>query len=1408
MHLFRAPHRPRTLAATVALTLATAGLAAVGLVGLGVPAAQADTAPADTSLPATVSADPLPTVQIDGVVWKQLIVGNTVYVGGEFANARPAGAAAGTNLVPRSNFLAYNLTTGDLITTFAPSFNAQVKDLAVSPDGTKLYVVGSFTSVNGTARYRAAQFDLTTGALTAWKPTPNSTVNSVAASNSTVVLGGAFGVVNNTTRVNVAAVSSAPAATLLPFNPTMSDGSVQDMAMSPDGSQVVIAGSFTSVNGSSTPGYGLARLDLTSSALLSLPVNTQVRDAGTQSGVLSLETDGTNFYGSGYHFGGGGNMEGAFSADWATGTMRWIEDCHGDTYSAYPVGNVVYEASHKHYCGNSGGFPQTNPWTYHHSTAVTNDVRGTNTADIYGYPDHAGQPRPEFLDWYPVWATGTYTGKGQAVWTVTGNSDYVLYGGEFPKVGNVAQQGLVRFARAGIAPNKVGPTLKSANFNLTALSVAGGAVRLTWPGNPDPDNATITYKLYRSSTNDPPIYQNTVTAHFWQMPVNKYIDTGLTPGSSQRYRVVASDPYGNTAMSDWITVTVASSGTLSTYASDVLAASPDHYWRLGEGTGTTSYDWGGVSDLTRGTGTGWTSPGAITGDTDGASTFSGDSTGVANNTDAAVTGPDTFSVEAWFKTATTRGGKIVGFGNASTGTSGSYDRHVYMTNAGKLIFGVYNNTVSTLTSPASYNDNAWHHVVAEMSSAGMALYVDGVRVARRSDVTTGQAYAGYWHIGGDNLNGWTSQPTSNYFNGSIDDVAVYPTALSTETVRQHYTDSGRSTTAPAAPTDAYGKAVYQADPDLYWRFAEPSGSAVADSSQSGGIGGTLSGSYTRAQAGPLAGVAASTSAGVTFAGTQGSSGASNITFSSPQVYTLEAWFKTTSTSGGKIIGFGNAATGNSSNYDRHVYLTNDGKVVYGIYNGGTNTITTTGSYNDGAWHQVVASQGPGGMRLYLDGVLQGTNAASQAEGTTGYWRIGGDVTWGSSSNYLAGTIAEVAVYPTVLDAATVSSHYTLGSTGQAPNQLPTAAFTSSMAQLAGTFDGSGSADPDGSIASYAWDFGDGSSATGATPTHTYAAAGTYTVTLTVTDNRGGTGTVTHQVTAVANQAPTAAFTATPTGRTVAVDGSASADPDGSVTAYAWDFGDGSSSTGATASHTYAADGTYTVTLDVTDDSGAHGTVSHDVTVAAPTDPTVAADSFGRSASGGWGTADNGGAWTSVGTASRFSVAGGLGLQSLPAGITDESRLNAVAARDVDVTASVGLDKLPGSNYVFAYVGARQGSATGYAARVRFNPDGTVGVHLLADNTALVGASTVPGITVAAGERVQVRFQAQGTSPTTLRVKIWKAGTAEPSAWTYTRTDSTAADQVAGAISLKSYSPTVGNSPIAVSWDDLAVVNLP
>jgi PKD repeat protein len=141
------------------------------------------------------------------------------------------------------------------------------------------------------------------------------------------------------------------------------------------------------------------------------------------------------------------------------------------------------------------------------------------------------------------------------------------------------------------------------------------------------------------------------------------------------------------------------------------------------------------------------------------------------------------------------------------------------------------------------------------------------------------------------------------------------------------------------------------------------------------------------------------------------------------------------------------------------------------------------------------------------------------------------------------------------------------------------------------FDGSGSTDPDGTVAAYDWDFGDGNGTSGATPVHTYAAAGSYTVTLTVTDDTGrnDSDSASVQVSGPVNQAPTAdpggPYTAQP-GAAVAFDGTGSSDPDGPIVSYAWNFGDGAAGSGPAPTHAYAADGDYLVTLVVTDEGGA------------------------------------------------------------------------------------------------------------------------------------------------------------------------------------------------------------------------------
>ena len=183
-----------------------------------------------------------------------------------------------------------------------------------------------------------------------------------------------------------------------------------------------------------------------------------------------------------------------------------------------------------------------------------------------------------------------------------------------------------------------------------------------------------------------------------------------------------------------------------------------------------------------------------------------------------------------------------------------------------------------------------------------------------------------------------------------------------------------------------------------------------------------------------------------------------------------------------------------------------------------------------------------------------------------------------------------------------------GPTNQSPDANFSANPTNGEEPLEVSFDASGSSDSDGSIISYNWDFGDGSSGSGETVTHTYDSAGNYTVELEVVDNDGATDTTTQKidVSPPPSDPPTASFTANPTsGETpleVTFDASGSSDPDGSIASYSWDFDDGTTGSGVNTSHTFESSGTYTVTLTVTDNDGASDSTHTSISVSSP--PTV------------------------------------------------------------------------------------------------------------------------------------------------------------------------------------------------------------
>jgi PKD repeat protein len=277
------------------------------------------------------------------------------------------------------------------------------------------------------------------------------------------------------------------------------------------------------------------------------------------------------------------------------------------------------------------------------------------------------------------------------------------------------------------------------------------------------------------------------------------------------------------------------------------------------------------------------------------------------------------------------------------------------------------------------------------------------------------------------------------------------------------------------------------------------------------------------------------------------------------------------------------------------------------------------------------------------GIDNCVTVSATAAGTTASWNITGQINTVDHFTVFASQdganlmwLADVPTTTSSLDLATFglnAGNYTIfvKAVGQAsmtnkisagvqitvPNQPPTAALSVINASTKSSLTGSvtapasisastaGSTDLDGSIVASTINFGDGSApVSGSNASHNYPTAGTYTITGTVTDNLGATASKSAAIViSNSNLPPTAAIAATPSSAyapaTVSVSAAGSSDPDGTIASSVISFGDGTSASGLTASHTFSAAGVYTLTAKVTDNLGASSTAGTSVTVKAP-----------------------------------------------------------------------------------------------------------------------------------------------------------------------------------------------------------------
>jgi PKD repeat protein len=304
-----------------------------------------------------------------------------------------------------------------------------------------------------------------------------------------------------------------------------------------------------------------------------------------------------------------------------------------------------------------------------------------------------------------------------------------------------------------------------------------------------------------------------------------------------------------------------------------------------------------------------------------------------------------------------------------------------------------------------------------------------------------------------------------------------------------------------------------------------------------------------------------------------------------------------------------------------------------------------------------------------------------------HWDFGDDAT--STQQNPTHTYSSTAYYNVTLT-VTGASSATDSETKQVwagVNQNPNADFTFTTDNLTVEFTDT-SDDPDGTIVSWSWNFGDGNTSTTQHPVHSYASDGTYTVILTVTDNGGLTDDISKPVTVSGpvNLPPIADFTFASDGLTV-IFTDQSIDPEGAIAGWAWDFGDGKTSIAMNVGHTFTAAGTYSVTLTVTDSGSIVDSISKDVTVSsestAPeadftfeangltvnfTDESRDPDPDGTITSWSWDFGDSG---TSTQQNPNYTYASS-GMYTVTLTVTDNNGLTDPVSKDVTVSDGGGV----------------------------------------------------------------------------------------------------------------------------------------
>ncbi len=396
------------------------------------------------SLPAWADPVPFPETprngwDVNGVVYALEVVGDTVYVGGDFTEAR---APNGTDVAPRANLAAFRLSDGGLL-PFRADTNGDVRAIAATPE--RVFVGGEFTRIGGVSRAHLASVDPADSSINSFAPDPDGVVRALVRDRSRLYVGGLFTSIAGVRRDRVAAISPVSGSAIAGFAPVV-NSEVRAIAPSPDGTTVYLGGRFTRINGADRQYLGAVNASSGATGI-------EFDDVGGHVFGVDVSPDGDMLYGA---VGGTQNRAKAWTVD--DGRRRWNVATDGDIQAIDHFEGNVYFGFHD---------------GYQDDTTVKMLVADAARGSLESF-------RPAINSSFGVWA-------------IQATPSALTVGGEFTRFEGVRTRGVAIIPSS----NPVDATAPTTPTGLQSPNATATTIELSWTPSTD-DTGVTGYRIVRS----------------------------------------------------------------------------------------------------------------------------------------------------------------------------------------------------------------------------------------------------------------------------------------------------------------------------------------------------------------------------------------------------------------------------------------------------------------------------------------------------------------------------------------------------------------------------------------------------------------------------------------------------------------------------------------------------------------------------------------------------------------------------------------------------------------------------------------------------------------------------------------------------------------------------------------------